>query len=605
MANLSSVITQTVGASAGGVNVIASPNTSASWGTTSLLTLSTTSTVAELPLQGAANSAVKFALVGSATSAYLDFFVPTALLNTKLILSWYARASVSTIGSATLSLSSFASEVNRSSNTSPTVISLPTSSVATAAQQFATSFDANSQQYYRMTISFPSAASQWYSVAQVVAGIGTLEQGAAVSDAIAFTPSSSQGFGTLGAIRMQYRRIGSFMGISGWFQVGTPTATQARFGLPSGFTIGTYSGSSLIAVAGKFDRSIGTATTVKQGTVLATTGNTYVTFGLDDYTTAVLPDASQNGNAFSTTSETIYVAGEWLIPIAEWAGNGTVNLGPGAQVEYAYNSSATTTTDTTSFAYGPTGANFTSMAPAGTSVVTKRVQFQYPIQDGDVIELQVDNGAGANWLRFTDRFSAFYSNDAQSVFYGASMSQQNSTQMNVNFYSATGGGGAWSSLSSFKWRVRKVSASSPVGFGLASSTASGLITKEATQTTFTVSDTGKVNLTGTGAFGTCSYVRQGNLITCNIQSITGYSVTSSANARTYVLLTPVGLPGTTAEWTNTMAGTCWVANLSDQGLTGRVSYASVDRIIVEFTSNSVLGTGLHVIYNIRFSYFVA
>jgi hypothetical protein len=108
-------------------------------------------------------------------------------------LSWYARASATTIGAATLSLSSFASESNRSSNTSPTAISLQSSSVTTAAQQFATSFDANSQQFYRMTISFPSAASQWYSVAQVVAGIGTLEQGAAVSEWISYTPASSQG----------------------------------------------------------------------------------------------------------------------------------------------------------------------------------------------------------------------------------------------------------------------------------------------------------------------------------------------------------------------------------------------------------------------------
>jgi hypothetical protein len=527
MANLSSVITQTVGASAGGVNVIASPNTSASWGTTSLLTLSTTSTVAELPLQGAANSAVKFALVGSATSAYLDFFIPTALLNTKLILSWYARASATTIGAATLSLSSFATSTDRSAGTNATVITMPTSSVATAAQQFATSFDANSQQFYRLTISFPSAASQWYSVAQVVAGVGTLEQGAAVSDWISYTPTLTGSItnptkGT-NTEKAYWRRVGSTMEIQYSYEQSAAGSSGNGFyalSLPLGYTVdstvlqATTSGAAVNMVGSAY---IYNGTTEYIGDVIVNTTSYSApanAMNITIFTSIGATTGWGNGNAAfgGTTLRVKFFA---RIPIAEWSGNGTVNLGAGAQVEYAATSGPWDANSSTTV-YGPAGQ---LMGGALLTVArTKTITWQYPAQSTDQVRIEVSYD-GLNFFDPGTIFPRVYDstgNDSASA--GVFILSSTSTTVTVQFnrYQAIANDDApsFNWPSNMYWRVCKAKASSPVGFGLAGTDgSSGLykagsapgLTTGATISTGSVgqvieSVSGLIGLTGNGQY---------------------------------------------------------------------------------------------------------
>jgi hypothetical protein len=306
-------------------------------------------------------------------------------------------------------------------------------------------------------------------------------QGAAISDTSIFTPPGSQGLGTLGVNRLQQRRVGSFLHISGQFQIGTATAAQARLNLPTGLTVGIFSSGTIICSVGTWARDNSSASTSKNGIVLAFPGNDYITFGSNDYTAALSPDANQNGSTlFPTVGQTIYPQGEWVIPIAQWAGNGTLNLGAGAQVEYA--SSTTGTWDAAAAAgntvYGPSGSPISGTLTANRQKV---VQFQYPIQTDDILVLEYFTGTG--WISQEMSNSPFTATAGQG--FGGYISATTSTTATIQFYqyavagttynSLTGAINWSSSVPGSAWRVRKVKASSPVGFGLADATSSGLL----------------------------------------------------------------------------------------------------------------------------------
>lgn len=153
-----------------------------------------------------------------------------------------------------------------------------------------------------------------------------------------YTPSAPQGFGTLppANIALNRRRVGSYLLISGRFQVGTPTAVEGRLdlGTYNGTTliIGTYGGNSINASVGKWMRNNASATTFKQGVVLASSGTTYLTFGVDDYTIANNPGVALSGSSIANASEFIYFDGEIAIPIQGWDSYTTYGSGYASDV---------------------------------------------------------------------------------------------------------------------------------------------------------------------------------------------------------------------------------------------------------------------------------
>jgi hypothetical protein len=461
MANLSNIITQTVGNSSGGVNLITAPSQSSIWTATGL-TLSTTTTASELPLEGFSSSAVKFLLTGSTTSAYVDFLVPTALAQTKLGLQWYARANVTTIGSITLSLSSYASAGNRTSNTSPTTVTLQTSSVASAATSFNTTFDTANQQYYRLTLNFPASASNWYTLAQFVLGPGVITQGAAVGEwqSITFAVPTNLGAGS-GTNAAFFRRVGSNMDLKLIFtKDGTPGsgAGSVTFTMPTGYTINTgVLNAGVMGYAALAGSTYGPATNV---------------FAVNSTTFCI----RENGAATNLTGAD-FTAGSDIhlqlsIPIAEWAGNGTVNLGAGAQVEYAATSGTWDAASTTTV-YGPGGQ---AIGGALTTGRVKTVTWQYPIQVGDRVEVEASRD-GLTWAPINSFTFAVGQvipalDSAAAAASGVTFYNSSSTQTAVVFnrYVNLANDDApitdWPSSAAY-WRVRKSTASSPVGFGLA------------------------------------------------------------------------------------------------------------------------------------------
>jgi hypothetical protein len=148
-------------------------------------------------------------------------------------------------------------------------------------------------------------------------------------------------------------------------------------------------------------------------------------------------------------------------PIAEWAGNGTVNLGAGAQVEYAY------FTGTLDADGSSTGSNSTP-GRAGTALGTltdrrlKYALWQYPPQNGDVISYELSNDNGNSWnetlVTWVDNASSTSTSGIRYVDTTGNVSRfqiGRYRELTTNWVSTT------------LLRVKKVNPSSPVGFGLA------------------------------------------------------------------------------------------------------------------------------------------
>lgn len=295
-------------------------------------------------------------------------------------------------------------------------------------------------------------------------------QAAAISDWASYTPTT-QGFGTPSTYDSYWRRNGSVMDLLVKFTTGTSTGVEARVNLPTGYTLGPY---TAIQVVGQWTQNSASASVLKSGTLLATSGLTYLTFSADEYAVAAAPNTALNATGFTGTGIILWMRAS--VSIAEWAGNGTVNLGPGAQVEYAYNTDVTATASvTTGSTAGPSGIAFASAWAIGT-LYSRRVTFQYPIQNDDIITVEIAQAALPNeWIPLDTRLYAPVAQGASD--YGCSVVFVDTTSVTVRFAAQgytpsnatyAGNGSTWASLNgSFLWRVSKRKASSPVGFGLA------------------------------------------------------------------------------------------------------------------------------------------
>lgn len=304
-------------------------------------------------------------------------------------------------------------------------------------------------------------------------GPQSLAQGAVVTNPINYVPNNTQGFGTLASSNVQWRRVGGFMHISGRFVTGTVTASQAQFSIPGGHTIGQFAGQSGIQVVGTWATSLGALNSGKFGQVLATPGTNYFNFSLGDYSLNYNPLTPQAGNGIVTSATLTEFTSEVVIPIAEWS-SGTTTLADRAVEEYASNSNATTslnTSDITSFAYGLTGSLIPNASTGGNTV--RRVRFQTPILPTDKIILEfLESPSAVTWQ---DAASQFPQTAANTGRYGAVVSNISSTDVDVYFlgsgYFQTGAtygasGATWASLftNGARWRLRKVSGGAAVGY---------------------------------------------------------------------------------------------------------------------------------------------
>ena len=282
-------------------------------------------------------------------------------------------------------------------------------------------------------------------------------QGAAITDWVSYTPTFSAAFGTVTSINFEWRRVGSQMEIRGRATASAPTTGAGHVFIPSGYTIGT-SAADGFAISGFMITD--SASPIL--TILPNAGQTY--FSIDNNTSS-LP----NLNSIFTTGGAFTI--QATIPITGWSSN--VTMANRAVEEFAYNTGGTTAaggSNTTSFAYGGAGVAIGSIASTTANSYTAfTIQWQTPRQATDIETVEFNDGNG--WFPVVNRRMQGHAQGTSN--YGVTVEPSTTTKSIVYFgnkgavgSSATyaGDGSTWASISAWKWRVRKVSGGSTVGF---------------------------------------------------------------------------------------------------------------------------------------------
>ena len=135
-----------------------------------------------------------------------------------------------------------------------------------------------------------------------------------MTDWTPYTPSTSQGFGTLGTIDLRWKREGSDMLIQGTFVSGTSTATEARLELPTGHTTSSDLPTRTVAGKGAY-----TGTGAVDQLVLIEPSRTYMNFGIAGAGTAGISAA--NGSQMVAAGQTYGLLARF--PIEGWDSNAT------------------------------------------------------------------------------------------------------------------------------------------------------------------------------------------------------------------------------------------------------------------------------------------
>lgn len=424
------------------------------------------------PLDPATTTALRFGSGAAADYVYYNFTLPAALVSKKLKIEWHQLAPTS--GQWKVEMRTQAG-VEYALSTDSSGDSL----IPAAAGKFTTYFDADTTTTLQLRFVRVTGSGN-LDVTNIIVGPGIQPQGAVVGPPIAYTPTFSAGWGSVTSIAFRYTRIGEYMRIEGKFSSGTVAGTAGTISLPSGHTIGTTLTGNVVWGSGW--REVSTGSSPKRWVLHAANGATVLSVSLDDYTIAISPTQARNANDVSGNTETHNIS--VLIPIAEWAGSGTVNLAQN-DVEYASNSDTSDGNNTSAFAYGSSGSVVpTIVSTAGSLSRDKTVRFQTPILPTDEITLEIQElGTGA-WIPI-DSQQSYSSFDFQgATAYGIAFEYVNSTDIKVMFF--RGGriasnatyaqaGASYPRNGTDRWRVKKSSGGQAVGFGMATSTQSGLV----------------------------------------------------------------------------------------------------------------------------------
>jgi len=361
----------------------------------------------------------------------------------------------------------------------PALITPSQTSVPAGTGKFEATFVTDSQTDWRLCFHVADSVDQAWDVYidNIVVGPEQSVFGPSVSEWESYTPSNTQGFGTITSPALEWCRVGESIYVRGEFTTGTVTGSEAQLELPNSLTVGGTATSTV--EVGRFERDASIASNVAQ-VALATAGDTFVAAGQDNSGGSANPLTEANGSTlFGSTERVSVFIGP--IPIAEYAGD--VTHLAAARVEYAYNTDTTGTDDTASFGYGPGGVVYPNRA-VGTNVV-KNVKFQTAIQPTDMIVIEsLDVSQSSQvWIPHEARWGSYISQSSSR--YGILLTIIDDYTVRLTFsaegYRATnatyaGNGDPWTDLNGFgdKWRVRKSSPHAPAGVQLATDSTPGL-----------------------------------------------------------------------------------------------------------------------------------
>lgn len=525
--------------STGVLNIIDNPSAaSATTGWTAAANYTNTRDTSNSPLAGVIDTCFAMSTTtASAESSTSGVYAatqlnPAALRNTKLQVSVFANIPATSLGVWRLSVYNASGTRMSLSSDSSSVTTLP----GGFNGQFVCTFDADSSASYTasLTQTTRSSANTLY-ITNITIGPGITAQGAAVSDWVSYTPTGSWSSNT--TYTGFYKRDGSDLLLN--VQVatsGAPTAASLTVNLPSGLTINT---SALV------NSTAGNRPNLGMGNVFDGTTEGYTVQVTYNSTTSVAIFALGSGGTYSDTdavSQTVPItfgASDGVtfnarVPIAEWTGNGTVNLGQGAQVQIF---SSTTGTWDAAAAAGNTVAGLSPITGALGANRNKVVRLPYAPQSindikiiflptGYSVPIPIELYGGYVGLSATD--------------FGARVTAISGTDVTVTFYRYHFQGATYNTLPGVDWvagdgawGLMVANPSAPVGFGLAGTDgSSGLVAPYSAagviaSGTYTPTITNGTNVSSTTT-QICNYTRVGAIVTVYFN----VSVTTTAAANT-------------------------------------------------------------------------
>jgi len=398
----------------------------------------------------------------STSGGYYPFTLPTGLQNRKLKVEFSYTTPATDVYKVSVYKGS--TRVALTTDTgSPASTSLPAS---VTGGKFTAYFDTDNSSSWTVSITRTSGSTGPIYVTNVIVGPGIQPQGAVVGEWQSYTGTiSGGGTATFTYVNRQWRRVGSNIEIYYVFSVtaaGSGTS-RIRLPLPPGLNINLTAATNE-TIVGEFARYTGTVYEATSELRIDSTNTSSLIFNKVGTNTQFVGTDLNNGSTFYAKA---------TVPIAEWAGSGTVQLAQN-DVEYAASTNGTWDADSTAAQtiYGPAGAPITGALSIERGKV---VRFQTPIQPGDRITLEMSR----DQIRWSDvsLFSApggyrvinQMSNTAGNLS-GAYITIDNATDVSVKFvrYMCAASDDAptvdW--INGTYWRVRKSSAGAAVGFGL-------------------------------------------------------------------------------------------------------------------------------------------
>lgn len=417
--------------------------------------------------------------IGSQTNAsgdYYEFTMPPALRNRKLKFEFYYTTPASADGTWGVAVYNGATKVRLSTDTGATPDTVLPAGVS--GGKFTAYFDTDAGTTYRVNFvqrTRTNTNSLW--VTNVVVGPGIQPQGAVVGEWQSYTPTFEAGvsFGSSGSSSWFYRRVGTDLELraridfSGTGIAINGTSGYFTYGLPASLTINTTlgAGSQRFGIVQFFDstnqRVLGHA---------AQNGTSATRLTASVASTATIGAANLASGAVSSGSAIFINA---TVPIAEWAGSGTVQLAQN-DVTYYYGTGGTWgTTATVTTAQGPGGVLGGTTTP-GSALFEWTIVPSSPIQTGSVptLEFSVD---GKNWgpAGFTPASTTIENLRFDGTnWIGAGVGVNNLGNIIIRWGKyAYGTVGTYTGT--WYWRVKVVAPGAAVGFGIVSSGQAGLL----------------------------------------------------------------------------------------------------------------------------------
>lgn len=507
------------------------------------LSITRTDTAGDLPRENTTGTGLKI-IAGTTTTedeedyCYYNFTLDDIDLNRKLNIKFATKQSGSYVADdlAVIITTQAAITTGTAAAITAAAITPIVTNIAAADYDFdANGFDTASTTtlslVIRATADMTDAAG--IVISDVIVGPGKIQPVPAIGTTENFSPTlggtTTDGTVTFNAtyINGYYNRVSDIM--VGEVTVVVDTVTSAPTGtytlkLPTGFTHGGPVGHP------------GIDAVVGNGTYYDSSATTYIPIQITyAVSTDELKIIKASDIAIPTMATGDSVNANFTASIAEWAG--ATNYAGSNEVEY-YSTSGTWDAASSTTTYGPSG---TIMGGALTAARTKTITTLTSIQATDIIELQLNTGYG--WHSIESYGYGFVRQN--TTYYGAylQVTGTNTIAVTFNQYGVPSGatyasaGSAWSS--SFYWRVVKARSGQAIGFGAATSTASGLVSEE-TSGNFTLTATGFTTTPTTTGY----YTRTGKQVTIAMSG----DISATSNATTFTL---TGMPSTLYPARNT------------------------------------------------------